>query len=490
MYPLLLLLLAAAPPADTTAGEVRVRLFDAFSPREAVVTPRAPLALYAGLDPLPLATIPAGQAVRVVAETGRLAVASGSLQFYTPALRVSGEADARAPVAFAVEAAGTTRHYSGRLEIDLDGGALRLVHPVDLEQYVAAVVQHEYGLDDDEGTRAMAIAARTYVLYTRGQLSPDYDVVDHVGSQVFAGVEGVSPRARAAAEATRGQVLVWQGRLARAVYSASNGGVAASNQDVWTGGAVPYLQSHPDPADRVSPHRAWQTELPRRRVLAALSDAFGRGVKGFVVESRSDDGRVARVTLQRDGGREQTVSGQQFRMTLSDKFGVTTLRSTLFDVRREGDAYVFEGRGFGHGVGLSQWGAHARALDGEKADEILAFYYPGTTIERLPATPLPDAPPALADAGTPPPADVPPADVPSTDASEGAFADATDATDASPVVDAGAIAAAPRPPSAPPADLPAVQPDRAEPPPATVPATPTWTGPRPVRATTTPRRGW
>lgn len=391
LLPLLLSLLA---PAVSASDVIRVRLLDGQSPRDVRVEASAPLALYAGLDPLPLVEVRPGTSVRIYAETGRLRVEAPEMTFYTPQVRIGGPASADQAVPFHLHATApaVSRQYDGTLRIDLDGTALRLIHAVDLETYVAAVVTREYGLPDDEGTRAMAILARTYALYTRGSIHPDYDVVDHVGSQVFHGLEGVSERARAAAAATQGQVLTWDGSLARAVYSSSNGGHSASNQEVWAGERIPYLQARPDPYDKVSPHSTWRTTLDRDQVLQALSAKFGSGVSGFVIDERSAEGRVNRVTLQRSRGRSQVVTGQQFRMTLSDRFGVRSLRSTLFDARREGNQYVFEGRGFGHGVGLSQWGAHGQAQEGRSAQEILAFYYPGTEISRLegaPSTPSP-----------------------------------------------------------------------------------------------------
>ncbi len=496
--PLCLLLLAlvgtsalAAPPET-----IRVRLFENLSPRTVTLEATTALAVFTSEDPEALVLLAPGQTVTLRAEALRIRIDAPGLTFYAPAVLIGQPGDASGAVGMRlrVEAGGKTteQSYLGTLRADRAGEVLQLVHTVDLETYVAGVVQREYGLDDDEGTKAMAVLARTYALYTRGRLHADYDVVDHVGSQVYHGTDGVTERVKAAVAATRGQVLMWQGNLAEAVYSASNGGVAASNQEVWSGPAKPYLQTRPDPYDRVSPHRVWTTRLDRAQVLRALSDAYGRGVTGFVVAGRTPEGRVATVTLQR-AGRDVTITGPQFRKTLSDRFGVTSIRSTLFDARREGNRYVFEGRGFGHGVGMSQWGAHGQALEGRTAEQILAFYYPGTDISTLEGASVPDLPALAANDDTPvfnDPNDPPPAD-PIVETSDRA---AELLPDAAPIVREPIAEAMPR-------TRPVARPTPASP---TVPAPATeaapsddeerplgWTDPEPrKKPTTTRRRGW
>jgi stage II sporulation protein D len=98
----------------------------------------------------------------------------------------------------------------------------------------------------------------------------------------------------------------------------------------------------------------------------------------MTVRSRDRSGRAETITLQ--GDRERIVRGEEFRTVLARRFGARGLKSTLFDVRREGDALIFEGRGFGHGVGLCQAGALARLRSGSSVAAVLKRYYPGTSI--------------------------------------------------------------------------------------------------------------
>jgi stage II sporulation protein D len=283
-----------------------------------------------------------------------------------------------------------TRRYDGALEIRPSGeadGALLLVNHVPLESYVAAVVTSEYGLDDIEGTRAMAILARTYAIRTLGEPGTDYDHVDHELSQVYRGVDGLSDRAVAAAQATRGQVVLFRGELAEAVYHAESGGHTAANDAVWAGTAVGYLRGVADPYANNSPYARWEYRGGRTRVLNALSNAVGQRASGFVIDDRSADGRVSLVRILTDDG-TVVISGNEFRLAVIRGLGASSLKSTLFEVSLRGDAYVFTGSGFGHGVGLSQWGAHEMARRGYSSDEIIAFYLRGTEVAKLDLTHL------------------------------------------------------------------------------------------------------
>jgi len=283
---------------------------------------------------------------------------------------------------------GTTgaasRRYQGRLVVAAEGttGPLRLIHPIDLESYVAAVVSREYGLDDVEGNKAMAVVARTYALNRMAnQRNATFDVTDNVSTQVFHGVENLHPRAVEAARLTAGQVLYFQDFLASTTYFSSSGGHTANSEDVWRGTAVPYLRAQPDPFDSVSPHTSWTTRLRRNEVLQALSQHYRAQITGFVLaDARTPDGRNVRVRLLRSGQAALEVPATEFRTVLSARFGATSIRSTRFQAVREGDAYVFTGSGFGHGVGMSQWGAHGQARAGRSYTDILSFYYPGTRL--------------------------------------------------------------------------------------------------------------
>ena len=298
---------------------------------------------------------------------------------------------------------GTSRTYAGRLHIRRDSSGLQLINRVPLSEYVASVVASEYGLDGGAGARAMAVAARTYALFSSTPSANNYDHVDGTASQVYKGRRAITKASRNAAQATRGEILTHDGTPIQAVYFSSSGGHTANNEDVWTGSdPLPYLRGKHDPYDRPSPKHRWTARVNRRALLQALSLQQGASVNGFLLGERTSSGRLRTIELLRADDTRPEIEAGTFRATVNARVDGTPLKSTWFDARREGDAYVFEGRGHGHGVGLNQWGAHTMATQGKSYREILSFYYPGTQIRALDGV---TTPPPLAED---PPPEAPP----------------------------------------------------------------------------------
>lgn len=277
--------------------------------------------------------------------------------------------------------------YAGRLEFSISSatGRIQVINHISLERYVAAVVGSEYGLADVEGARAMAIVARTYAL---AMMEAGVQLMDDERSQVYRGEERLSPAVLEAARSTEGQVLTYDGRLIEAVYSSSNGGFTASNASVWNTPELPYLTSRKDAFDAVSPHSDWTFDIDKGALHASLSKQYGMNVRGVEILETSADGRVQRVQLK--GSSSKTVTGTSFRAAVASAYGASSARSSYFELRERGGSYRFEGHGFGHGVGLSQYGAHGRALAGQSHQEILAFYYPNARLESLSPTDRPE----------------------------------------------------------------------------------------------------
>jgi stage II sporulation protein D len=359
---------------------IRVRLFEENNTQRVTLRAEAPLRLTGAGR---LSRLEPGAEVVLSVRDGRVLVDERGASEIVSSLSLTG--------AFTLTLPGggrlARRRYEGDLRVEADPartGALRLVHAVEMETYVAGVVQREYGMDDLEGSKAMAVAARTYALRSRGRFGRDYDVVDNISAQVFFGLEGVGAVARQAAETTRGEVLLHGGSLIEAVYSASSGGYTADNDGVWGTAPVSYLRARPDPFDAsASPHARWTTRVPREALLQTLGRSLNVPVEGFALADVGSDGRVGQVNVLLAGGRTQTISTARFRSIVNGAFGGMSLRSTRFSHRLESGESVFEGSGFGHGVGLSQWGARGQALAGRSYREILGFYYPGTTLAVL-----------------------------------------------------------------------------------------------------------
>ena len=276
------------------------------------------------------------------------------------------------------------RPYRGALELRraLQGG-LAVINEVDLEEYLYGVVRSE--MDPrwpPAALRAQAIAARSLALYWAGRFAAEgYDVRATTDSQVYGGVAAEDPRTTAAVDATRGLVMLYDGRPVFAAYHSDSGGATESSEYVW-GAAQPYLRGVPDPYAQESPTARWTVRVDLGTLEARLQRA-GRAISGLQrieVAATSPSGRAMLVRLHATAGATE-VRGTEFRALV----GVAVLRSTLFTVQPAGDGVVeFSGRGAGHGVGMSQWGARGQALQGRDYPEVLRYYYTGVTIAAAP----------------------------------------------------------------------------------------------------------
>ncbi len=266
--------------------------------------------------------------------------------------------------------------YRGRILVERTGAGLRVINEVPVERYVEGILLREvYPSWGDSVLRAQAVVARTYALH-RKRLSPDpaYHLTAGPESQVYGGLDAEAPVARNAVSATRGEVLIWQGEPILAAYHSASGGRTASSEEVW-GRPLPYLVSVPVEGEENSPRTYWRIPVPAAtlgRALGSLGFRTGR-VREVRVLDRSPSGRVAEAEVRGGSGRVR-VDGRVLRRAAGG------LPSTLFEVRRDGDGFLFIGSGHGHGVGMSQWGAQAMAERGASYREILARFYPGARL--------------------------------------------------------------------------------------------------------------
>jgi stage II sporulation protein D len=379
--------LSAEPdPSDTT--RVRVRLLESIGPETVRVTPvGGTVHLRRERNGSPLLRIGAGDTVTLGVRGDELAVRLSTRGLYTPDLLLDPDPGVSWKLAWTDGSGDRARTYEGPLFVQPDpneAGRLQLVNASPLESYVASVVAAEYGFDDIEGAKAMAVVARTYALKAADKFDGRYDHVDHTASQVYPGTSAITGVARRAARETRGEVVTYNDTLIEAVYFSSSGGHTADNEDVWDADeSLPYLRGKRDPYDGNSPHHRWTTRIDRRPLLRALENRLGGSVRGFVIGERSEGRRVKNVDILRPGGSRETMQANAFRLLVNRAVPGAEMKSTWFDARREGDEYVIDGRGFGHGVGLSQWGAHEMSQRGKSYRDILSFYYDDIRVQRL-----------------------------------------------------------------------------------------------------------
>ncbi len=266
----------------------------------------------------------------------------------------------------------------GSIDVQRVAGGLQVVNRVPLEDYVAATVGREvYPSWRPEMLKAQAVVTRTYALHRRaGSSRRAWDVTGDTSSQVYGGLAAEGPEVVAATAATRGEYLAHRGAPILAAFHSASGGRTASAEEVW-GRAVPYLVPVDVPDEEDSPDTYWRASVAGPKLRRALGvDGLGPIREVRVVE-RSDSGRVLRVEVRGERGAQEVTSRH-----VRDGLGGSVIRSTLFDVRKNEDRFVFVGSGHGHGVGMSQWGAQAMAERGASYREILDRFYPGAKLVR------------------------------------------------------------------------------------------------------------
>lgn len=335
------------------------------------------------------------------------------------------------------------KQYRGNIDIHLTHGktGLTIVNTLPIEQYLYGVIAREMSPSWHlEALKAQAVAARTYALYNLNKHQGDnYDVCATTDCQVYSGRESEVPQVIKAVDDTSGQVIMSQGKVIPAYFHSSSGGYTENSENVW-GTYQPYLRGVVD-YDQNSPQYKWEKKLTTNELKTAISKAgYTIGTikaielapltyKPISTPERGVSGRVKVIQFIGSNGSAQ-LTGEQLRKILG-------LKSTLFDVsvmapveqdvefnitknigerdrkiveinlppiREQGfitdkkelhrisgksnEIIVISGYGWGHGLGLSQWGAKAMADKGPQGDstyfkEILKHYYQGTTIKKV-----------------------------------------------------------------------------------------------------------
>ncbi len=299
-------------------------------------------------------------------------------------------------VGFGGQARGL-RRYRGELRVHLaDDGTADVVNALDMEQYLGGVLRGElYPSFHYETYRAQAVAARTYALYSK-YTSPagrHWDVQATESSQVYIGVAGETKQALRAVNDTYGQVCCWHTssgpRIFATYYSSTCGGMTQDAANVWPFERFP----RPDTLrGGVSCHYCSKSKYYRwpavriskvdltSRLVARYDHLAGIGpVQRVEVIERTRRGRPKRVRIVGRSGGDTTLRSEDLRLVV----GASVVKSTHCRITDGGDHVLFsDGRGYGHGVGMCQWGAEGLARLGKNAGQILQYYYTGCVFKR------------------------------------------------------------------------------------------------------------
>jgi len=258
---------------------------------------------------------------------------------------------------------------------------LFIINYIDVEEYIKGVLPNEINASwHEEVLKAQAVAARSFAYYfiinNKEEL---YDLTDTTYSQVYKGTINEDSSLNKAINDTKDLVLVFRNELVQSFFHSACGGHTESAEKVW-GKKLRYLSGVPCNNCSDAPYYKWRATFTQEEILNKLR-AHGYEIdmiRAIRAAKRSSSGRWIKVKII---GRKKSVflSGNQFRIILGDK----KLRSTKFVIQRHGRKYIIKGKGWGHGVGMCQWGAKKKAEKGYKYYQILSYYYRGARVRSI-----------------------------------------------------------------------------------------------------------
>ncbi len=321
--------------------------------------------------------------------------------------------------------------YRGTIEVyRLPGSDITVVNEVKLDEYLYGVVPREmYSGSHIEALKAQAVAARTYAVRNAGKFSNlNFNLSSGTSCQAYEGYSIETTQARKAVNETSDEIVTYNGQPAATYYFSSSGGRTADVRNVWGGNDYPYLVSVEDVfEDGNSIYYNWEAEYTAKELADELkSKSIDVGqISSISVDRVSESGRVVKLSVTGSRGNKTftnsscrtflrslysqmyTVStdadvkatsaeGSSIKIVLSGKRTITSMgKSSIGDgsitvmgaggknrkVSGTATKYIFKGRGWGHGVGMSQEGARGMAKAGYGYRDILMHYYPGTDVE-------------------------------------------------------------------------------------------------------------
>lgn len=258
---------------------------------------------------------------------------------------------------------------------------------IKIEEYLKGVVAAE--MDPDwpiEALAAQAIIARTFTIERiesgTGVPSRGTDASTNVEEFQAYDASRINDKVSKAVERTRGEVVKYQGKYIKAWFFADGGGKTAASAEeglAYTKEPTPYIQSVTDPGFEITKaeNKSWSTKFPLDFVRQSVKKASGQdpgAISQISIVKKGPSGRVATLKVG-----NITVSGPALRLAL----GSEKMRSTMLtDIRVEGSSLIVSGTGFGHGVGMSQWGARAMAEQGKKAEQIIKYFFKDVQITK------------------------------------------------------------------------------------------------------------
>lgn len=291
------------------------------------------------------------------------------------------------------------KKYRGRIKLINVDGVVKTINQLSLEDYIKGVMTKEMpvgkGTENYEALKAFAIAARTYALNKIFNSRTYYDLLPDVSDQVYGGADSEHPLSNSAVDETSGLILTFDNQPAIIFYHSTCAGYTESSVNVFTKEEIEYLKSIKDgdtPYCSISPNFNWEEVIPEKTFIKRLFDAKllkseNYSIEKFNIKSRFPSGRINELEIllkNKDGISSISIFGNQIRSIIKNQSGNGILKSNNFviEINPERNIEII-GKGYGHGVGLCQWGAIAQSRAGKSYPEILSHYFPGTEIKKL-----------------------------------------------------------------------------------------------------------
>ena len=271
--------------------------------------------------------------------------------------------------------------YSGLFAIITKSRSCQLIQLLPLEDYLGGVlageISHSWPL---ESMKVQAVAARTYAYWVmKNSKKKPYHIKSGTSHQVFKGNERIHPDFKKALASTKGMILAHRGEPIQTFFTATCGGETEKPKYVWpTGKNFPYFQSVRCPYCKGHPKYKWSNKLPVKKIEQKLAKLNIGKIRHLRINKHSPSKRALEIYI-RGSKKNMVLSGNKFRLAV----GGTVISSLKFKLTKKGNYYHFRGTGYGHGVGLCQWGAKTMADKGYSYRRILQFYYKQARLKKL-----------------------------------------------------------------------------------------------------------
>ncbi len=281
------------------------------------------------------------------------------------------------------------RRYRGFVDILLTAnGKLLVVNHLEIEDYVKGVLAHEVSNRwPMETLKSQAVATRSYAyVQIAANIKKDFDVTDDIYSQVYGGRTSERYRTGLAVDQTKGEILTFEGKVLPAYFHATCGGHTENSSELWPKQISPPLRGVRCIYCQASPHYFWKRNASLRDIRSELiARGYSIGlIEDISITKRNESERILSLVITDRAGKQIEVSGKDFREIVGPNF----IRSNNYFIVMKGYYCDFLGKGWGHGVGMCQWGAREMAAQGMTYKRILEFYYPKAVISIVKESPL------------------------------------------------------------------------------------------------------